>query len=190
MNAYDWDKTVFAKDSTSMFFLFCLRRYPRTRRYLWTAIPVALRYMCGKRPRHEQKERFYKYLSEVPDIDAAVRAFWDKYEAQVGPPVMPCDPQPGDVVISAGGEFMLRELCEARGLILIASRINPVTGTIDGIDCWGEEKVRRFKEVFGEDARIEAWYSDSTSDAPMAALAQRAYIVKRGGLEPWPETRA
>ncbi len=187
MNAYDWDKTVFRKDTTASFFLHCFWRYPAVRRYAWKSIPIALRHLRGKRPLPQQKQAWYRYLACVPNIEAEVQAFWAKNEHLVGKPAMPCEPKPGDLIISASGEFLLRDVCERRGYVLIGTHIDPATGDLDGIDCYGEEKVRRFREAYGEDARVEEWYSDSTSDAPMAALADRAYIVRPKGLKAWPE---
>jgi phosphoserine phosphatase len=53
-----------------------------------------------------------------------------------------------------------------------------------GANCHDTEKVTRFREAHGE-ARIEEFYSDSRSDAPLAALAKRAYFIRNGRPEPW-----
>ena len=44
-----------------------------------------------------------------------------------------------------------------------------------------------FRDAFGRDARLAQWYSDSVSDAPMAALSDRAFLVKGEQTLPWPE---
>ena len=156
------------------------------RRYIPLALRIALRHVAGKPPIPELKQRYYRYLACVPDIGAAVKDFWAENEALIGPPAMHCNPQPGDVIISASAEFLLREICEERGLVLLGSVIDPATGDETGLDCYGEEKVRRFRERFGDDAVIDTWYSDSTSDAPMARIARSAFIVKPSGITPWP----
>ena len=188
MDAYDWDKTIFRRDTTGRFFLFCLKRYPETRRFMGVALRVALRHLSGKPPVPEMKRRFYGYYGCVPDMQAAVREFWRENAGLIGSPAMPCNPQPGDAVVSASAEFLLEEVCAERGLILLGTKLDPATGEPLGPDCYGEEKVRRFREHFGDDAAIGTWYSDSTSDAPMARLAGRAFIVKPGRLIPWPES--
>ena len=186
MDAYDWDQTIFRNDSTAGFFLFCMRRYPAVRRYAGAALRIALRHLSGKPPIPEQKQRFYDYLTKVPDVADAVKEFWAENRRLVGFPALPVHPQPGDVVVSAGPYFLLQDICDELGLQLIATHLDPETGKLSGIDCYGEEKVRRFREVFGEDARIGTWYSDSLSDAPMAALADKAFLVRRKGLILWP----
>ena len=186
MDAYDWDRTVFRKDTTAGFFLFCCRRYPAVKRFIPLSAKIALRHVLGKQPIPEQKQAFYRYLSLVPDIDEAVRAFWAENIHLIGSPAMPCDPRPGDAIVSASAEFLLRGICESNGWVLIGTVIDPKTGQMTGVDCFGAEKVRRFRERFGDDAVIEHWYSDSTSDAPIARLAKQAFLVKPSGLTPWP----
>ena len=69
---------------------------------------------------------------------------------------------------------------------LVASRVDPKTGTYTGLNCHGREKVRRYREALG-DAPIKFFYSDSLSDTPLAELAQYSYIVRKGCLTGWRE---
>ena len=85
-------------------------------------------------------------------------------------------------------EFLLAPIAAQLGARLIASRVDPFTGQYDGENCHGAEKVRRFQAEFGG-ARPDAFYSDSLSDAPMARLATRAYLVRGERVLPWPEPR-
>ena len=66
----------------------------------------------------------------------------------------------------------------------MASPVDQATGVYGGENCHGAEKVRRFREKYGE-APVEGFWSDSRSDAPMAALAKQAWLVTRDGIEPW-----
>ena len=89
-----------------------------------------------------------------------------------------------DVVISASPEFLLRPICRRLGIhYLLASVVDKRTGMYYGLNCYGEEKVRRFRQTF--DGEIDAFYSDSFSDAPLANLAKRAYLVDGDQILPW-----
>ncbi|HKT54117.1 MAG TPA: HAD-IB family hydrolase [Caulobacteraceae bacterium] len=77
----------------------------------------------------------------------------------------------------------------ARGLgahALIATQVEydaegRITGRLDGPNCRGQEKVRRLKEVFGDDFRLEAAYGDTDGDKPMLAIAEeRGFKVFQG----------
>ena len=67
---------------------------------------------------------------------------------------------------------------------LIASRVDARTGKFIGPNCRGQEKVVRLKEEFGID-RFDRFYSDSTSDLPLAQLAQQAFLIRKGQITPW-----
>jgi phosphatidylglycerophosphatase C len=70
----------------------------------------------------------------------------------------------------------------ARGLgadRLIATRLayddgDRLTGDLDGENCRGPEKIRRLKEAFGPDVRLEAAFGDTEGDREMLALAEQA----------------
>ena len=67
----------------------------------------------------------------------------------------------------------------------MASPVDPKTGKYLGENCHGEEKVRRFYAAF-PNARPEEFYSDSLSDTPMADISERAFLVKKTTIIPWP----
>mgnify|MGYP002869099413 CR=1 FL=1 len=182
MNVYDFDKTIYPADSTARFYLWCLRHYPACRRTLPT---TALAFFCmgvRLRPKTRCKELFYRFLRHVP-ADAPER-FWSEHLPEIRPWYL-SQRQPDDLVISASPEFLLRPVAEAVGFALIASRVDPSTGLYDGENCHGAEKVRRLREQCGADAAIDGFWSDSRSDAPMAALAAHAHIVQGDIILDW-----
>ena len=98
--------------------------------------------------------------------------------------------RPDDVVISASPEFLLRPVCKRLKIpVLMASVVDKKTGLYSGENCWGEEKVRRFYERF-EDGKIDSFYSDSYSDAPLAEIAEKAFIVSGEKITPWDKTES
>ena len=60
---------------------------------------------------------------------------------------------------------------------VIASKVDIATGRYCGINCYGQEKVRRFLEFY-PDGVIDSFYSDSESDAPLGKLAKKNFLVK------------
>ena len=60
---------------------------------------------------------------------------------------------------------------------LIATEMNKSTGVITGENCYKTSKVKMFRRMFGNDAMLEAFYSDSKSDIPMMRLAEKGYFV-------------
>ena len=123
----------------------------------------------------------------MPDMDAELVRFWDGHIKNVKKWYLDMKRE-DDVIISASPEFLLAECCRRLGIKhLIASRVDPKTGKYEGLNCYGDEKPKRFDEYFGAERRgeIEAFYSDSYSDVPMAVIAKRAYLVKKHCLNVW-----
>ena len=181
MNVFDFDKTIYDGDSTVDLCLYLMGRYPAVIGDFISNLPVVIRYKRGKISKTEMKESLYKCFRRVPDMDAELVRFWDGHIKKVKKWYLDMKRE-DDVIISASPEFLLAECCRRLGIKhLIASRVDPKTGKYEGLNCYGEEKPKRFDEYFGAERRveIEAFYSDSYSDAPMAVIAKRAYLVKK-----------
>ena len=67
---------------------------------------------------------------------------------------------------------------------VIASNVDKRTGRFNGLNCHGEEKVRRFEQKY-PGCRIVSFYTDSYSDYPMAQRAEQAYLVCQDKLYKW-----
>ena len=184
MNVYDFDETIFDGDSTLDFYKFCLCRHPLLLRYLPGQLWAALRYRCHLLPKLAFKEKFYSFLAGLPDTEAAVRSFWDANEGRMKSWYVR-QQKDDDVIISASPDFLLREICTRRGIKhLLASEVDKQTGKCLGENCYGEEKVRRYRQAFPQ-GKIDEFYSDSLSDAPLALLAARAYMVEGCQIKDW-----
>ena len=184
MNVFDFDKTLYPGDSMSEFMIYMALRRPSVALGLVKGIPAALRYKRGRTSKTEMKGKLLSSLSRVENIEGYVKRFWDKREGRIYRWYREMQRE-DDVVISASPEFFLSEICGRLGIKhLIGSRFDPKTGKFTGENCYGKEKPKRFAAEFSVE-EIEDFYSDSYSDAPMARLAQRAYIIRGGKITPW-----
>ena len=187
MNVYDFDNTIYNGDSTVEFYRFCRKRKPSLIwRYGMEQLFGFVYYGMGGVSKTTLKEYFFSFLRGLEDVDGLVAEFWAERMDNLAPWFPPLRQQ-GDLVISASPEFLLRPVCDALGLELIASRVDPKTGKFTGENCRGEEKVTRFREQYPE-AVVENFYSDSLSDTPMAKIAVNAWFVSGGKLHPWEKT--
>ncbi|MBO4406958.1 MAG: HAD-IB family phosphatase [Clostridia bacterium] len=184
MNVYDFDGTLYAGDSTVDFILFLLRRHPATLSRLPAAAAAWIAVTRGKKTLTAFKETAYRIFSDVPDVLSEAELFWKK-KARKLKKWYRSRAREGDLVISASPEFVVAPACERLGIRrVMASRVDPATGRFDGVNCRGEEKIRRFREIF-PDERVEDFYSDSHNDDPMARIASRAFFVKGEKIAPW-----
>ncbi len=185
MNVYDFDKTIFYPDSSFCFFFYCLRHYPRAvLRRSEEIVRFALRYARRAVSTKELKEKLFAFLCDLPDPEETVRRFWDERFSGVGRWYL-AQKREDDLIISASPEFLVREATGRLGVALLGTRMDMHSGRIEGENCHDAEKVKRFREAF-PDGQIDAFYSDSFSDAPLARIARQAWLVKKETLSPWP----
>ncbi len=186
MNVYDFDKTIYPKDSTNEFYLVCLRRHPSFLLDLPKALLAYLHHRRGRLTDEGLREVVFSSFRRIKDLDAEIERFWEKRADRMFPYYRE-NRRDDDVVISASPEFVLRPIARRLGFgTLIASDFDPATDRYTLPRCYGKEKPPRFLALFPE-ATVENFYSDSLSDTPMARLAKQAYVVKKDGtLVPWP----
>ena len=184
MNAYDFDHCIYAGDCTIDFYRYCLKKKTALLRYLPRQIWGLVLYAFGFIQKTAFKERFFSFLQGVEDRDALITAFWATHKEKVYDWYRELQNE-NDLIISASPEFLLEPLMNRLGLALIASRVVPETGVYEGLNCHGEEKVRRMREAEPE-TQIDGFYSDSKSDTPLAKLARNAFMVTGDEISAFP----
>jgi len=185
MNVYDFDKTIFYPDSSCAFFLYCLKRYPAA--FLRTApqiIAYSALYAVKAIGTRELKQRLFAFLPYLPDPHQIVEDFWKENFSGIGEWYL-AQKKDDDLIISASPEFLVGAAAKQLGVALLGTRMDIRTGKISGEYCHDTEKVNRFYAAFPE-GKIEEFYSDSLSDAPLAGIAQRAFLVRKGTITTWP----
>jgi phosphatidylglycerophosphatase C len=183
MNVYDFDKTIYAKDSSIDFYLFNLRQDWTILRYAPKQVWALFNYKLKRIPKTRMKQVFYTYFKTIKNMDERVKLFWDTHEGNVRP-FYATQRQPDDVIISASPTFLLAPLMQRWGVNLIATEVDPTSG-LSGENCWGPEKVKRFKAHYPH-SPIDQFYSDHLSDVHLAKLAKEAFLVSDHGIVPWP----
>ncbi len=184
MNVYDFDGTVYSRDSSVDFFKFVIKRHPLILRRLPAFLIKAVRHKLGKCTTEELKACFFSFLKDIRDIQKELVLFWDSHMKYMAEWYMD-KREDTDVVISASPCFLLELPCKKLGIhTLIASDVDISSGTFLSANCKGSEKVKRFREVY-PDERIDKFYSDSFSDLPMAELAAEAFLIKKGRITKW-----
>ena len=186
MNVYDFDKTIFYPDSSYAFFCYCLKHYPAA--VLQTApqiLAYSLLYALGAVRTKALKEKLFSFLRYLPDPQETVDAFWRENFTGIGKWYL-AQKMDDDLIITASPEFLVGAAAEKLGVRLIGTRMDIHSGKISGENCHDAEKVSRFYEAYpGEE--INAFYSDSLSDTPLALIAKQAFLVKKGELSVWPK---
>lgn len=187
MNVYDFDNTIYNGDSTKDFYVFAVKRHKKILLLLPSLSLAFFKYYVFKKgTKTKFKEKMYRFLNYC-DIDKDVKDFWDKhivnmkrwYKAQQ---------KEDDLIISASPEFLLKPLEKILGFKVIASKVDKHSGKYSGNNCYWDEKVTRFYEIY-PDGEIDEFYSDHYSDEPLAKEAKEAFIVDKDEIIPWDHTK-
>lgn len=185
MNVYDWDNTIYSGDSTADFVMWLYVHRPLTLVSLFRTAGCGILYGLHLQSKLTFKQNLYHMFVFVKDMDQTADEFIDSHMNHVKDWYLEQQKE-DDFIISASPEFTISRFCKKLGIKhIIASKVDMKTGKYVGLNCHGEEKVRRFKEeTMNQD--IEEFYSDSLSDTPLAKLAKRAYLVKNNERLVWP----
>lgn len=176
MNVYDFDKTIYRGDSTIDFYLWCLKRKPLIIFLLPIQFWGFLMYKIGIKDKAYFKEKFYVFLRFINVSNFLINKFWNEKINGI------CywyikKKQKSDVIITASPEFLIYPLKEKLDVgDVIASIVDSKTGKLLSKNCYGEEKVVRFKKLY-KNKKINNFYSDSKSDLPMAKIAKKSFLV-------------
>ena len=184
IDVYDFDKTLYKKDSTIQFYIFCLKKNKSIVKYLPFQIINFALYKFKIIKKLIFKERFFIFLKSIKDVDQYVTEFWKLNEKYIRKELLE-NSNNKKYVISASPEFLLEKICNRIGIDkLIASKVDKNTGEFLSENCYGEEKVKRLKEE-DKNFKIENFYTDSITDKFLANISEKSYLITKGGIKEW-----
>jgi len=184
LEVFDFDHTIYDGDVTIDFYLYCLKRQPLLIYYFPEQILHLLKYVLKKEEKTQFKSHFFCFLKGLKAIDLVVEEFWEVHFNKIKPWYLK-KTTPYDVIISASPEFLLKSIgTRLKVYDIIASDIDPYTGLFNGVNCYGEEKVHRYKLKYPNHT-INNFYSDSLSDLPLAKIAFQSCLVQGDQIKEW-----
>ena len=183
MNVYDFDKTIYDGDSTLDFYIFSIKKNLLLLRYFPKQFSGIILYYLKVINKERYKEFFFSFLNGIKNIDDEIKKFWEKNEKKIKNWYLN-QKNEKDVVISASPEWLLKPITDKLEINLIATKVDKRIGKFNSLNCYGNEKVKRFKEKF-PNGEIENFYSDHYSDTPMFLISKNAWIVKGEKIEKW-----
>jgi HAD superfamily hydrolase (TIGR01490 family) len=182
---FDFDGTITTRDT-----LWEIIRYHRGRAAMYAGIiqllPALLRFKLKMLPAQQMKEEVLGYFfGEMPaqDFSTGCESFCrEKLPALIRPQALAAIRNHKElghhvVVVSASAQDWVAPWCRKENIICLATRLEVknkvITGKIQGINCNGEEKVKRIRAAYHLENFHEIYaYGDSEGDRPMLALAQ------------------
>jgi HAD superfamily phosphoserine phosphatase-like hydrolase len=178
MNGYDFDNTIYNGDSFVHFYFYTILKRP----FLILIAPFQMLAgsLFGLRiiRKKQLKQCLMFNLKFFSNKEKLLTKFWDKHIKNLKPWYLE-QKQANDIIISASPEFLVKHACDRLGLKFVyGTNMNIKTQKIQGENCWGDEKVKRFEKEFGKNVVLKTFYSDSLSDMPMMQKAEQGIFVK------------
>ncbi|NFO57155.1 HAD-IB family hydrolase [Clostridium botulinum] len=192
---FDIDYTITKKETLMEFFKYYIKKDIRAIRFLPRAIYCGGMYLLKFYDEKMVKEKFLKFIDGISEeeLDKIVESFYtEKLSNLLYSDAMDMmkklKVEGYDIyLISASPEFYINKFYSVK-------EVDRVIGTkfkfndgkflrqMDGINCKGEEKVRRLKEVLKEekievDFKESYMFSDSLSDKPLLDLVGKPYLI-------------
>lgn len=192
---FDVDYTLTSKETLMEFFRFMVAKKPSNIKYLPRAIFAGLMFVIGFFDEKKTKETFLKFIegTEEKEMDILVKEFYDNRLSKIlykdAIEMMRKLKQEGCKIylISASPEFYLKELYNIKEVDkVLGTRFISSKGIhsrrLEGLNCKGEEKVKRLKEELKKegievDYKNSYMFSDSLSDKPLFDLVGNAYLI-------------
>lgn len=182
MNIYDFDNTIYDGNTNVDLILYSFIRHPfKVSKSLLLTFPLFIGYKLKKVTFIKLKETMLSFLFKIDNSDDYLDCFVDKKMKNIKKWYLD-NKKDNDTVMSASYEIWILKFCKKLNIKNVISTKTDKNGKIIGKNCKGEEKVRRFKEMFN-DIKVDNAYSDSIKeDKPMFDIANNAYIVKNNQL--------
>ena len=177
MNIYDFDGTIYKGDSCKDIVKYGLFHYPSlTYKALKNARKKKKDYDNNLVPFEVVKQELLSFIFKIPNYPKFIEDFVSSHMKKIKPFYLSRKTE-NDVILSASYDLWVKEFARKLGIkYVIATRVNS-DGEIIGKNCKGEEKVRRFKEVY-PNAIVSSAFSDSSVDIPMLELCITAFVVE------------
>lgn len=187
MNVYDFDGTIFPKDCSIGFCIWCMNRHPK----LWfTFAPKAIRNLIrrkrGKISEYLMQREFFGYLMLIDDFDVQIERYWDKNEKKIASWYL-AQKRSDDLIISASPDCIIGPIAKRLGVNFVATEYDREYGVFLNNMMYATEKSNYI--IDKGFPMIENFYSDSLSDTPLALCAEKAHLVKNKArtVVDWPD---
>lgn len=192
---FDVDFTLTKKETLMELYKFVVFKNFKNIRFLPRALFSGLMYSIKVYDEKRVKESFLKFIDKIheEDLDNLAREYYSKvlkkilYKDAIDMIKKLKNEGCKIYLISASPEFYLKELYDIKEVdVIIGTKFRVENGffarKMDGLNCKGEEKVRRLKEYLQAnnievDYKNSYMFSDSLSDKPLLDLVGNPYLI-------------
>jgi phosphatidylglycerophosphatase C len=191
---FDFDGTLYKKDTMIQFCLFIYKRYPFRLRYASIQILGAVMYLFKSITIEHFKTLFLSYLLGMSEekVQQELKLFWaSRFPKHFHPALLERlkelqDKNIACVCISASPNWMIQDACNHLGItqVLGSSVIEIEDKWVWRFNCRGKKKVAFLENALPNAVVVEA-YSDNQDDHYLLDKAERGFKVQKGKIIPF-----
>lgn len=191
---FDFDGTLYKKDTMIQFCLFIYKRYPFRLRYASIQILGAVMYLFKSITIEHFKTLFLSFLLGMSEekVQQELELFWaSRFPKHFHPNVLQRlkelqDKNIACVCISASPDWMIQNACDHLGItqVLGSSVIEIEDKWVWRFNCRGKKKVAFLENALPNAVVVEA-YSDNQDDHYLLEKAERGFKVQKGKIIPF-----
>lgn len=181
MRVFDFDNTIYDGESSFDFFCFCMRK----RKRLVLFVPVVIYNFVLYKFNLLSEDKIYKFVNSFSDLVVKnknystlfINEFWQRNECKLKSDFLNMLNHE-DVIITGAPNFLISGISEKLGTKNICCSIYDIDSGLLKFLCFGENKVKVFKEKY-PNVQIDEFYTDSMSDKPMMDISRKVYMVRK-----------
>lgn len=175
---YDFDKTIYSKETSMAFMFFFLKRH----RSLIPKFILNLTIILFNIKDLKKVKNIFFSIFKGMDIENDINLFWEKEMKNIYPyffKEIKENRKDADllILISASPDFLLEPIYKKLGFdILISTKYSNFT--LIGKNCKKDEKLKRLNALGTFD--VLCFYSDSLSDLPLFNITKKKISINKG----------
>jgi HAD superfamily phosphoserine phosphatase-like hydrolase len=184
MNIYDFDGTIYNGDSTKDIIKYGLKKHPfMVMKCLRQAKKLNKEFNMGLATFEQVKETMLSFIFKIENYPKFINDFVDSHMNKIKP-LYKSRHTDNDVIVSASYDLWLNQFARKLGIRnVIATRVD-MNGKILGINCKGDEKLRRVREAL-PNIPIDNAYGDSQSDEILLLNAANGFVIEGNKVIPY-----
>lgn len=184
MKVFDFDNTIYDGECSLDFFMYCIKKKKSLIKYLPIVAAKAIKYKNGIVSSSEVIElgelMLKVFFDNCENLEDIVNDFWAKHIYKLKPKILDLISSE-DAIISASPSFLFEDIkSQLKTSNILCTQIDIKNKKLLFL-CYSENKVKAFKEKFGESS-IDEFYTDNINDAPLMSISKKIYIVNKNKI--------
>ena len=185
IKVFDFDNTIYRGESAIDLALFMIKNNKKIILYLPTIFYNMIKYKLCLVEKKKLTKTINNFMSAIiverKELLELVDRFWEKNLYKLDKKMLKRI-KSDDVIITAGPDFLINGIKNMLNTEhIISSEMDEHKNEMKYFN-FGDNKVKRFKELYGN-KRISCLFTDSYNDKALMDISDKVFIVKKGRLK-------